>query len=274
MTGFTVLDETHRNAGLRDRILGILDTVAPHVAQTTGLPLPAEIRYRLLTPNRWRTEHRHITRRVLDRDITDLKLTPQEISRTRKRVRTAGLIPVLTWPFTPTDTHQAADGQHETILTPTAWRHAGLLVDEPALHQVVTHALVHHLQAEARNSTVWKTFFPDKRGMSDVPHRSPAFVLEGHAHWADQQITRRLFGTPADHRHAPKSWRYRLHHSLPAIHRLGPSRAAYEKGTALIARAVEAHGTHVVNRVWKDISLLPTAEEIADPDVWVRRLWI
>jgi uncharacterized protein (DUF2342 family) len=36
---------------------------------------------------------------------------------------------------------------------------------------------------------------------------------------------------------------------------------------------VEALGAHVVNRVWKDVSLLPDAKEMADPDVWVRRLW-
>ncbi|MFS8365074.1 zinc-dependent metalloprotease [Streptomyces sp. CWNU-52H] len=43
-------------------------------------------------------------------------------------------------------------------------------------------------------------------------------------------------------------------------------------GGAMIERAVELHGTHTVNRVWEDVSLLPSRAEIADPDAWVRRL--
>ncbi|MFD9190387.1 zinc-dependent metalloprotease [Streptomyces phaeochromogenes] len=273
MTRFTVLDETRRNAGLRDQILEVLGTVAPHVAETTNLPLPAEVRYRLLTPKAWREEYRQNFRRVLARDIADLKLAQEEIDRTRTGLKIAGLVPVLVWPLMLANTHRARDGRRETIIAPKAWRHAGLLADEPALYQVVAHELVHQLQAEARSGEVWKTFFPDKRGMGQIPRRSSSFVLEGHATWADRQVTGHLFGAPADHRRAPKSWRYRLHNSLPGIRRLGPSREAYEQGAVLIERVVEAHGTHVLNRVWKDVSLLPGGEEMADPDVWVRRLW-
>jgi len=273
VTRFTVLDETRRNADLRDQLLKVLGTVAPHVEETTGLPLPTGVRYRLLTPKAWREEYRLDLRRVLARDIADLELTQEEIDRTRTGLKIAGLFPVLVWPLMLANTHRAGDGRRETIIAPKAWRHAGLLADEPALHQVIAHELVHHLQAEARSGEVWKTFFPGKRGIGEVPRRSPSFVLEGHATWADRQITTHLFGTPADHRQTRKSWRYRLHNSLPGIHRLGPSREAYEQGAVLIARAVEAHGTHVVNRVWKDVSLLPDAEEMADPDVWVRHLW-
>ena len=269
---FIVLDETRRNADLRDRILGILDTVAPHVAETTGLPLPAEVRYRLLTPKAWREEHRKNYDRVLARDITDLELTPAEIDGTRAELKVAGIFPILVWPLMLANTHRAADGQRETIIAPKTWRHAGLLANEPALYQVVAHELVHHLQAEARRGVIWKTFFPDKRGMGDIPRSSFTFVLEGHADWTDRQVTTRLFGTPADHRQAPKSWRYRLHNGLPGIRHLGPSREAYEQGAVLIAHAVDAHGTHGVNRIWKDVSLLPTTEEIADPGVWARRL--
>jgi len=272
VTPFTVRDETGRNAELRDRILGILDTVAPHVAETTGLSLPAEVRYRLLTPKAWRKEFRQNYDRVLARDITELELTPAEIDGIRAELKVVGIVPILVWPLMLANTQRAADGQRETIIAPKTWRHAGLLADEPALHQVVAHELVHHLQAEARSGAVWKTFFPGKRGMGKIPPTSFAFVLEGHADWTDRQVTTRLFGTPADHRQAPKSRRYRLHDGLPGIRRLGPSREAYEHGGVLLERAVEAHGSHTINRIWKDLSLLPTEEEIRDGDSWIARI--
>ncbi|MEW2570204.1 zinc-dependent metalloprotease [Streptomyces sp. NPDC047070] len=271
MTVFEVLDETSRNTGLRDRILEVLDKVAPHVAETTGLPLPAHARYRLLTPKAWRKEVRLNAQRILVRDMAELDLTPAEIDRTRTALKIAGFFPVLIWPLVLARTQQAADAQRETIMAPKTWRHAGLLAHDPALHQVVAHELVHHLQDEARAGEVWKTYFPAKRELGKIPRASFTYVLEGHATWADRQVTGRLFGTPADHRQAQKSWRYRLHDNR-VIRRLGPSREAYEQGAALIARAVEVHGTHSVNRIWKDIHLLPTAEELTDPDAWARRL--
>ncbi|WP_247706732.1 zinc-dependent metalloprotease [Streptomyces liliiviolaceus] len=269
---FEVLDETGRNTNLRDRIREVLERVAPHVAETTGLPLPAQARYRLLPPKAWREEFRLNAHRILARDIAELDPTPAEIDATRVVLKGAGAAAVLVWPLVLGSTHKAADGQHETVIAPTTWRHAGLLADDPAIHQVVAHELVHHLQAKARAGEVWKTFFPARRGLENIPRDSFTYVLEGHATWADQQVTGRLFGTPADHRQARKSWRYRLHDN-PVIRRLGPSREAYEQGAALIARAVQAHGTHSVNRIWKDVSLLPTAEELADPAAWARRLW-
>ncbi|WP_328937438.1 zinc-dependent metalloprotease [Streptomyces tauricus] len=272
MTVFEVVDETRRHAELRDRIREILHTVAPHAADTTGLPLPAQVRYRLLTPKAWREETRLNTQHILARDIADLDLTPPEIKATRAVIKVAGVGPTLVWPLVLGSTQRAADGQRETIITPKALRHAGLLADDPALHQMVAHELVHHLQAEARSGAVWKTFFPGKRDLGNIPRESFTLVLEGHATWADRQVTRHLFGTPADHRLARKSWRYQLHRSIPGIHHLGPDPEAYERGAALIERLMESHGTHGINRIWKDASLLPTTKEIADPDAWGHRL--
>lgn len=268
-TRFTVLDTTQGHDDLAVQISTILHEVAPTVNEITGLPLPAEVRYRLLTPRDWRNEFRQNQHRILVRDIADLELEQKEIDAARRVVKAMGFIPVLTWPLMPATTHAGADGKRETIIAPKTLHHSGVLADEPALYQVIAHELVHHLQAAARNGAVWKTFFPRKR---EMPPRSAAPFLEGHADWADRQVTTRLFGTPADHRQARKSWRYRLHNALPGIRRLGPSRAAYEQGSHLIAHAVDAHGTDLVNQVWKDVTFLPTEEEIADPGAWIRRL--
>jgi hypothetical protein len=200
----------------------------------------------------------------------DLDLTPAQISSVRIGLKIAAFPPVLVWPLVPAATQEAADAQWETVIAPKALRHCGVLADEPSLHQVVAHELVHQMQAEAQSGTVWDSFFPHKRGIL-APRRSVSTVLEGHATWADQQVTTQLLGMPADHHQAPKSWRYRLH-NRDSIRRLGPSREAYEQGSRFIAQAVAEHGTGLVNQVWKDPTLLPTEEEIGDPSAWIHRI--
>ncbi|MFJ6901508.1 hypothetical protein [Streptomyces hokutonensis] len=129
--------------------------------------------------------------------------------------------------------------------------HGGSLVDEAALHQLLIHELV------------------QKRGITTP---GVTTVLEGHAAWADHQVTTRLLGAPADHRAAPKSLRYRLQNALPGIRRLGPSRAAYEQGCRLITEAVTEGSTDLVNQVLKDVTYLPTEAQIADPASWIHRI--
>lgn len=270
MTRFTVLDDTLRHPELCERITTTLRLVAPHVAETTGLPLPPEVRFRLLTPAAWRAASRESRERVLQRDIVDLDLPPEKISAMRGALKVTGSFSALVWPLILGQTGKAADGQTQTILAPRALHHTGLLADDECMHQMLAHELVHHLQAEARSGTVWHTFFPAER---EISKEGVSVVLEGHASWADQQVTTRLYGRPVNHhQQAPRSWRYRLHAGLPGIRRLGPSRAAYEQGARLIGHATQAYGTDLINRVWKDTSLLPNAAEIADPDAWCRRI--
>ncbi|MGW3651687.1 zinc-dependent metalloprotease [Streptomyces sp. NPDC000878] len=267
---FTVVDDTHGHPDLADQVSAILHRVAPTVQEITGLPLPPEVRVRLLTPKAWREELRQNRHRTFARDLADLDLTSAEITAVRVGLKIAAFVPVLLWPLVPAATQQAADTRWETIIAPRALRHCGVLADEPSLHQVIAHELVHQMQAEAHGGTVWDSFFLQKRG-TPAPPCSVSTVLEGHATWADQQATTQLLGTPADHRQARKSWRYRLH-NRDIIRRLVPSRDAYEQGAHLIGHAVAAHGTGVVNHVWNDLSLLPTAEEIAAPEAWTRRI--
>ncbi len=268
-TRFTVLVETQRHPDLAKGISLILRQVAPTVNEITGLPLPPAVRFRLVTPQAWREEARGSRRRILARDVADLELTPQEIGGIRGALKITGFVPVLVWPLVLASTQEAEDGHDETIIAPRALHHGGLLVDEAALHQLLIHELVHQIQTGARGGAVWATFFPQKRGIA-TPGVST--VLEGHAAWADQQVTTRLLGAPADHRQAPKSLRYRLHNALPGIRRLGPSRAAYEQGSRLIGQAVTEGGTELVNQVLKDVTYLPTEAEITDPTSWIYRI--
>ncbi|MFS8201045.1 hypothetical protein ACLVWQ_20435 [Streptomyces sp. CWNU-52B] len=229
MTIFEVHDETRRNDDLRDRVLGVLDKVVPHVAEITDLPLPAKVRFRLLAPKAWREEVRLYSQRTLAKEIGDLDLEPAEIKAGRVVLKVAGFSLPLVWPLVLGSTQEAEDGQCETIIAPATWRHAGVLASDPALYQVIAHELVHQVQDEARIGAVWTSLFPHKHGLGRASRKSISYVLEGHADWADRMVTTRLFGTPADHRKARKSLRYRLHDN-PLIRRLGPSREAYELG--------------------------------------------
>ncbi|MET7573381.1 zinc-dependent metalloprotease [Streptomyces sp. NPDC005492] len=244
--------------------------MAQHVVETTGLPLPPEIRFRLLTPKEWRSAGLQHRERILQRDIADLELPPEKINAMFGALRISSAFTTLVWPLVLGQTIKAADGRTETTIVPRALHHSGLLADEQCLTQMIAHELVHHAQAEARSGVIWHTFFPTERKISK---HGVAVSLEGHASWADQQVTTRLFGRPIDHRQqAPRSWRYRLHDSIPGIRRLGPPREAYEQGARLIAHAVQTHGTDLVNRAWKDSALLPATEEITAPETWCRRI--
>ncbi|MDG9717040.1 zinc-dependent metalloprotease [Streptomyces sp. DH24] len=273
MSRFTVLDDTRRHPDLAERITALLHTVAPLVEETTGLPLPPEVRFRLLTPRAWRRAEIAYKLRVLTRDIADpgLSVPPEHVSAVRLALKATGFIPALVWPLVVGSTVIAADGRDETLVMPRALRHSGLLAHEPSLCQMLSHELTHHAQdAACGDSTEWRSFFPQLRKID--PGSIPA-VVEGHARWADQQVTTALYGAPVDHvRQARRSPRARLLVRAPGLRRLGPSGDAYAQGTRLIGHAVTVHGTDLVNRVWKDTSLLPTRSEIAEPDAWIARI--
>ncbi len=108
-TRFTVLDETQRDPDLVKWISLILRQVAPTVNEITGLPLPQEVRFRLVTPQAWREEARQGQHRILARDIADLELTPEEIGGIRGGLKIMGFVPVLVWPLVLASTQEAED---------------------------------------------------------------------------------------------------------------------------------------------------------------------
>lgn len=266
---FTVLDDTCHHPDLAERITDILTTVASPVEEITGLTLPPDVRYRLMTPKAWRQETMEDKRRILLQDTADLGLKPDQTSPVEAALTITRIVPVLVWPLVLAATVTASDGQEETLIVPRALHHSGLLADEPSLVQMVAHELAHHAQAAHSFMPAWRTWFPQLRNM---PHpRIVSKAVEGHAHWTDQQVTKRLYGAPVDDRQAPRSLRYRLHNHIPGIRRLGPSREAYEKGATFIAYVVAHAGLDQINRLWKDTSLLPTEDEFTHPQSWLDR---
>ncbi|WP_416975812.1 zinc-dependent metalloprotease [Streptomyces sp. 4F14] len=270
VTRFAVLDETRRHPDLAEQISAILHTVAPIVTETTGLTVPPDVRFRLITPKQWRTAFRYNAGRILTRDIADLEMTPKEITQMRRVLKIGGIVPVVIWPLIAGVTMEATDGQTETVIAPRTLQHSGYDTSPQCLAQIVAHELVHHAQLAARTDAWEETLFPDRRGRDRLAGPT---VLEGHATWADHKITAHLYGTPVNAaQHAKRSRRFRLHAAIARLTRLSLPLSHYEQGFRLIARAVDANGTDMVNQVWTDASLLPTTEEITDPDTWARRL--
>jgi len=270
VTSFTVHNDTRHHDDLRERISDILHKVAPDVETATGLPLPTDVCFRLLTPKARRHAQVQNAQHILDRDTADLLLEPAHITAARISIKISRVTAALVDPLVLATSMEVDGGAYETLMAPISLRHAGVLAHEPSLLQVVAHELVHHLQFAAAGGTVWKSLFPEVRGID--PDSVIAF-REGHAAWADRHITARLFGAPVDHRRdASKSWRYRLHNRLPGIGRLGPDRETYRPEFRFFADVSAATGTDVINKVWKDTTLQPTARELFDPEAWLGRV--
>ncbi|MGW0827114.1 zinc-dependent metalloprotease [Streptomyces sp. NPDC002845] len=267
---FTILDDTRRHPELAARLFDILHAAAPMAEEITGLSLPPRVRFRLLAPKKWRRAQMRARQRILTRDIADLELTPDQFDPVRVALKATGVSDRLILPLMLATSMEADDGQYETIMNLLALRHAGILTHEPSLHQVSAHELIHHAQFAATGGTVWRTLFPQLRG---IDSGSVTTWREGHADWADRQITTRLFGAPVQHRtDAPKSWRYLLHNRLPGIRRLGPSPETYEQGSRFFSHVIAESGIDLTNRAWKDTELLPTTDEFANPDAWICRV--
>lgn len=164
MTSFTVHDDTRRHDEIRERISEILHKVAPDVEATTGLPLPAHVCFRLLPPKAWRQAQVQHAQRILARDIAELDLGAGLIGVVRIAMReTARVTGALTWPLKLATSMEVGGGAYETLMAPKALRHAGVLVHEPSLLQVVAHELVHHLQFAAAGGAVDNPLPPPPR---------------------------------------------------------------------------------------------------------------
>ncbi|MFD7663514.1 hypothetical protein [Streptomyces sp. NPDC059788] len=87
-----------------------------------------------------------------------------------------------------------------------------------------------------------------------------SFLLEGHATWADRQVTTKLLGQPvgwADNARPPQT------------------PCAYEDGCAFVEAAIAALGVTTFNTVWPSLlHLCPNMTETEDVSAWMRRAFL
>ncbi|MFE7485002.1 hypothetical protein [Streptomyces sp. NPDC057552] len=265
MTTIDVLDETGSNDQLRTQVTDILTRVVPKVEPTTGLGLPSRVTFRIVPWQTWQAEQRgDLVQRLRryrnlqplwKRPLIGLQSLPV-IGLFRWMSPTLGEVMVMG----ATQPRGDAD-ESQTLLVPEALQHTGVLSDPRYLTQLVVHELLH----QAAN-------FMNRHRADWVVDR-PAVLIrganvdvleEGHAHWADQIMTRSEFGTACDVFSAPKSERYKKVTSHPILTLLRPKTDPYTVGRALVGSAIDAIGPRAFNRVWTDARLLPTDDEVAE----------
>ncbi|WP_030660291.1 zinc-dependent metalloprotease [Streptomyces rimosus] len=95
-----------------------------------------------------------------------------------------------------------------------------------------------------------------------------------------------MFGVLPSAARLHRSWRYRLHqqlcreqdrraqqHTQAATEPPGPPLDPRVDGARFVAAAVAGVGDVArFNKVWHDLSLVPTDEEIHQPEAWLRRV--
>ncbi|MEU0382259.1 zinc-dependent metalloprotease [Streptomyces cyaneofuscatus] len=275
MTDVKVLYETSKHGDLHEQVESILDKVVPLVRETTRLELPALVEFRIITPDIWQTDS--------EADLTGF-VSRFRARRPRWQAPAISLVervslghfrkvaPLLGGVLVMGATTAGPAERSQTMLVPEALRHSGVLSSPHYLTQLVTHELVHHAQNLAtHHREVWATEKP----AALLRAGSIKFLEEGHAYWADQEVTRCLFGEPKDVKDATESARsdiYRDATKDKRIARMAPSRDIYKEGLALVQTAIETVGATSINRVWTDLALLPTKRELKRPELWAERL--
>ncbi|MDQ0904481.1 hypothetical protein QFZ22_000466 [Streptomyces canus] len=260
--------DVRNEAGPRfDPLAARLDALAvetlPLVEAVTGLPLPDPVVIRTMTVRDWKREHRRSAKRQLHSETVELDVPLKALrqagiqSAGRQRFRKR---------FWPTIGGQAVlfePGRPELVLLPKALRHGGRLDDTAFLYKALGHEMTHLAQYAASDGAIWAaqdTFYPAQRGIAD---RDYGFLLEGHAYWADQQITTKILGAPVstDEASPHSSRRYRKLAASPHRH---AAVEQFRRACDTVSQIINSHGLDVFNQVWHRPDLVPTQKETSD----------
>ncbi|MFE9687160.1 hypothetical protein [Streptomyces sp. NPDC006285] len=265
----------HHEAGRRfnalaERLETIVEPIAPLVETVTGLALPDAVVIRTMTARKWQAVHRREDKRRLRAEARELH--PSRSALCAAKAQTASLRNTrrAQWPTIGAQAVEFRQGHPELVVLPQALREAGRLTDEPMLYKIVAHELTHLAQYAIDDGATWSlmdTLYPDQRGTAD---RDYPFLLEGHAYWADREITTKLLGAPVPtgeiSPHA--TLRYRALAETPQ------RAAALEHMTAAtdsVAQIIDTKGLAMFNRVWTTPELVPLKSEASAPELWRRR---
>lgn len=296
MTSIEVRDETRINGRLARHIERILADAAPAIEHITELPLPTLV-FRLLTPWAYSQEITAYVDRQLKHSLAGTPVSPREQAEAdhcrEKWRRQTG----WTWMMSNGMTVTTADGQPQTLIAPRALHHTGLRHTRQGLPRFITHESIHHAQMAFSHGAV----VPVPMRVRHHPHDDRAVrpVMEGHADWAEVQISSAIFGT-LEEETLRRSWRWHQQKRLlPRINRFNTIRAHVRAGQPIPPpppkptakpqqnpRAIEIHtrgqefveatiahaGAGRWNKLWTSPDLVPTADELTEPHDWLRRV--
>ncbi|MFD8897549.1 zinc-dependent metalloprotease [Streptomyces ardesiacus] len=255
-------------AALGERLERIAAEAAPLVTAVTGLPLPDSIVIRTMTVRDWKRAHRRSSKQRLVTEALQLGAASRTKARMRRRASLVGMR--MLWPTMLGQAVAFEPGHPELVIVPEALQHAGRLDDNPVLYKLLGHEMTHLAQDAVSGGAVWAaqdSYFPDLRGTAD---RDYHFLLEGHAYWADRQITAKTFGEPVstDEPSPHASARYLKLFTSPLR---TPVVDLQRRATDSVAQIIDAEGLDVFNRVWTTPDLVPLKSETSTPELWRRR---
>ncbi|MGW2652157.1 hypothetical protein ACWC1D_00620 [Streptomyces sp. NPDC001478] len=265
----------HHEAGRRfdalaERLETVVEPIAPLVQAVTGLALPETVVIRTMTARKWQAAHRRQDKRQLRAETRELHPSPS--GRRAAKAQTASLRNARRhiWPTIGAQVVEIRHGHPELVVLAQAIREAGRLDDEPTLYKIVAHELTHLAQYAIDDGVTWRlmnTLYADQRGIAD---RDYPFLLEGHAYWADQQITTNLLGTPVPtgeiSPHA--TLRYR---NLVETRQRAEDQEYFNLAADSVSQVIDNQGLDAFNQVWTTPDLVPLKSETSRPELWQRR---
>lgn len=255
---------------LADRLKAMADETLPLVESVTGLPLPDPVVIRLMRPRAWCTAHARMRRQLLMAESAELSIRRRDLAGISAALKAGNKERRRTWPLIGALCAALTPGEPEMIVLPQSLREGGVLDNEPFLYKTVAHEATHLAQHAATGGKVWAaqdTLFPHLRGTAD---RDYQFLLEGHAYWADHQVTTKILGAsvPTDGLSPHASSRFRaLQDSL----RGSGTREFLDRAASSVGDIIAEHGLDTFNQVWASPDLVPTTEEKDDPAAWTAR---
>ncbi|MFE6484938.1 hypothetical protein ACFVGN_18645 [Streptomyces sp. NPDC057757] len=270
----TVRHEADRTFdSLVPRLEAIAAATAPLVDAVTGLALPDDVVIRTMTVDNWVRAHQKRFGQQLHEEVQQLGV-PRRSTLLPQIKRKAAITGMRTlWPLMMGQAVDFTAEHPEVVILPEALKHAGELDNAPLLHKLVAHETTHLAQYAASDGEVWamqETAFPKRWGTAD---RAYGALMEGHAYWADREITTKIFGEPvATGEISPlASEQYRKLIARPAIKRVN---GAFLQGTAEVTQIIDELGLYAFNCVWTRPDLVPLKPEIGNPGLWPRRFAI
>ncbi|MGW0924946.1 zinc-dependent metalloprotease [Streptomyces sp. NPDC002755] len=265
----------HHDAGRRfnnlaQRVEAVAAETAPLVEAVTGLVLPDTVVIRTMSPRAWLKAHQR-------RSAQLLRAEARELHAPRRRKRQAKVQHYLqcnarhrAWRLIGAQVVDFHPGQIELVILPQSMHEAGRLNNPAVLTKVICHELTHVAQHATDNGAMWRlqdSYYPELRGTAD---RDYAFLVEGHAYWADRQITTKLLGAPVSLKDISPHATHRYKDLAENPHR-AETLEYFTKAVDSVEEIVTTHGLDAFNQVWHRPDLVPTRDEASTPIGWIRR---
>lgn len=247
------------------------DAVAPLVEEVTGLRLPPRPVIRVARVTEMIHAHGQAQEHQLERDARELDLNGRTVAQLRSELTAQHRLYAAMWPLRSAQIIWNPAGIPEIWYPPKTAAHADRVSD--FVYQVMAHELTHLAQSTAGPLNILRTsHFRQLRGVANLALDE---ISEGHASWADREVSRHFLGhvpnedDPQD-RSRPSRF-YRRAASVFANQR-ATTLACYDRGEAFVTRVVEKTGSpQVLDHIWSHPQHAPTHQEITDPFTWLAR---